>query len=237
MRSLAAATVPLVEARWVRAWLRATQDVPAFGARAIGGEWYDDFAYYLPETLAYARPLDLLARAGLARVRGKKILELAFRSILPHCLLAAVGARSVAASADPMKPRVYAHAYAYPRRELAIVAGSFPSDAGTRREVGAAFDAIVGWNAIVREPSLAVADLPQRLAAITKRGGLVLLYDVSSGGALARSPFDRRAWGKAGLRVVAFERSDSAALRDIARVQEWPKPASLRARYTLLRRA
>ena len=57
--------------------------------------------------LAYARPLDLLARAGLQRVSGKKILDFGYGTIGHLRLLAAQGAHVTGIDVDPLLPALY----------------------------------------------------------------------------------------------------------------------------------
>lgn len=158
------------------------------------------------------------------------------------------------------------------RGSVTLAHGSFPKDARIADKVGRGYDLILTKNTLKRgyiKPErkaekrhlidLGVSDevFLNTIASVLNPGGKLVIYNIyptPSGPkevykpfADGRSPFTREQYERAGLRVLAFELDDSAAIRQIGRVLRWDKndkgeiidslDTNLFAMYTVVERA
>lgn len=133
------------------------------------------------------------------------------------------------------------------RGSIALVQGHWPKDANVVEQVGHGYDLILSKNTLKRgyvKPERKVDDKRQLvdlrvsdqvfLAAIYNAlapGGKLVIYNLHPRPATARekykpladgrSPFSREQFAKAGLRVVAFDTEDHAAVRKMGRLLKW----------------
>lgn len=149
---------------------------------------------------------------------------------------------------------------------ITLVEGQFPASEAVTKAVGDGYDLIISKNTLKNgylHPEQPVdkrmlvdlgvddATFVKTLYRILKPGGRVLIYNLSPAPskpgepykpwADGRSPFPKSLWESAGFKVVAFDVSDDAAARDMARALGWDKgPApmdvekDLFALYTLV---
>jgi len=134
------------------------------------------------------------------------------------------------------------------RGSITLVHGYYPKDAQMVARVGQGYDVIFSKNTLKRgyiKPErkadkrqlvdLGVSDevFLKTLAGALNPGGKIVIYNLyptPSGAkevykphADGRSPFTREQYEKAGLKVLAFEASDNAAVRRIGRALKWDK--------------
>lgn len=225
---------PLVSTPLARDFLRAVADLPtvtprtvfrsadrrAFwspdGAARLGseerrnlekvtldGEFYYTTKYGSP--LAYARPLEVLGRAGVARAEGLKLLDFGYGTVGHLRLLASLGADATGVDVDPLLRALYsAPEDQGPVRgrngrtgQLKLVDGRFPADPKVRVAVGAGFDLIISKNTLKNgyihsaglpgvangrsliDLGMTDAEFVKILHGVLKPGGRVLIYNLS----------------------------------------------------------
>ena len=213
--------------------------------RTLDETFYYTTRYGSP--LAYTRPLEILADAGLRDVRGKRIVDFGYGTIGHLRLLAGQGAEVHGIEVDPMLRTLYApDVGAVGGGRLALHHGQWPAEAALVGEVGIGYDLFISKNTLKRgyihpaEPvnprmmvHLGVDDsiYVATLAKAVKSGGLVLIYNLSPAPAPpgkpyipwadGRCPFDRGLLERAGFQVVAFDKDDSPAARRMAHALGW----------------
>lgn len=227
--------------------------VPSRTVRADGKEQRVDEEYYYTTRygtpLAYARPLELLARAGVDDIAGLHVLDFGYGGIGQLMMLASLGAAAVGVDVDPLLRAMYAERDGrFGAGTLRTVAGRWPVDAAVRDAVGSDFDIILSKNVLKRgyiHPEravderktikLGVDDEAFVRAAFTalKPGGWLLIYNLSPAPAPpdepyipwadGRSPFPRELYERVGFRVVAFDADDTPAARAMARALGWDR--------------
>jgi hypothetical protein len=213
---------------------------------AVDETFYYGTRYGSP--LAYVRPLELLGKAGLDNLAGRKVADFGCGGIGPLRLMAGLGADVVGIDVDPMLAALYSEpgdqgAIGPGRVTLAI--GRYPSDAAVKARVGDGLELVLAKNTLKRgyvHPDsgragidLGMDDLTflKTLHAALKPGGTAILYNLGPAPAPAggpyrpmadiRTPFSRVDWEAAGFRVVAFDRDDSEAARAMAGALGWDK--------------
>ena len=133
-----------------------------------------------------------------------------------------------------------------PPGTIKLVNGRYPADKEVAGRVGGGFDIIISKNTLKRGYIKPARPAEQRLliqlgvrdevflktiAAALRRGGIFLIYNIAPAPALpnkpyipwadARSPFTRKQFEAAGLRVVAFDMNDDAFVRSMGRALGW----------------
>ncbi|HET9326819.1 MAG TPA: hypothetical protein VFQ05_08615 [Candidatus Eisenbacteria bacterium] len=213
--------------------------------RTLDETFYYTTRYGSP--LAYARPLEILADAGLRDVRGKKIADFGYGTIGHLRLLAGQGAEVHGIEVDPMLRTLYApDVGAVGGGRLVLHHGQWPAEAALVGEVGSGYDLFISKNTLKRgyihpaEPvnprmmvHLGVDDsiYVATLAKAVKPGGLVMIYNLCPAPAPpgkpyipwadGRCPFDRGLLERTGFQVVAFDKDDSPAARRMAHALGW----------------
>ncbi|HEY2746140.1 MAG TPA: hypothetical protein VGL86_16000 [Polyangia bacterium] len=258
IRAEAASLRPLVRTalaqRYVDAAARlptvATRTVVVDGkARVVDEEYYYTTRYGTP--LAYARPLELLARAGFDDVAGRRIVDFGYGGIGQLLTLASLGADVTGVDVDPLLRAIYADRDGrFGAGALRTVDGRWPADAPVRDAVGGGYDLFVSKNVLKRgyiHPSQPVDDKKmiklgvddegflRAVFALLKPGGRMLIYNLAPAPAPkgkpyipwadGRSPFARELFEHVGFRVVAFEVDDTAAARAMAHALGWDRGA------------
>ena len=149
---------------------------------------------------------------------------------------------------------------------LRLIHGRFPADAAVQAAVGGSYDLIISKNTLKRgyvHPERPVdsrrllgldvddARFVRAFFDALKPGGRVMIYNISpapsapgqpyKSWADGRCPFPKQVWESAGLRVVAFDRDDSEAIRRVAHALGWDQGESpidlktdLFAQYSLM---
>jgi len=124
---------------------------------------FDETFYYFTRygtPLAFVRPLDLVATAGMTSLAGKRILDFGFGSIGHLRLMACLGADVVGVEVDDLLRALYSapddtgpvtkSAAADARNDgtLRLVFGSFPGDPDVAAAVGDGYDVIFSKNTL-----------------------------------------------------------------------------------------
>jgi SAM-dependent methyltransferase len=214
--------------------------------------------------LAYARALDVATVHGFAALPRSRVLDIGYGAIGAPALMAAAGAQVTAVDVDPLLPALYAQ----PVDQGAVAAGGslrllhgmLAADATLTRKIGGGYTLVLSKNTFKRgfmKPaegraplvSFGVADaaLLATLRDALAPGGLLVIYNL--GGAFdpqrpatdTRSPFDRGTWLAAGFDVLALDRDDDLAARELGRALGWAAQMgdlerNLFARFSVLRR-
>lgn len=128
------------------------------GKRALelGEQYYYITRYGTP--LAYSRPLEILAEAGMTDVAGKRVLDFGYGTIGHLRMLASMGADVVGVEVDPILQALYSRpsdtgeiAGSGGRRgRLTLVHGTWPGDAAVKSQAGGGFDLILSKNTLKR---------------------------------------------------------------------------------------
>jgi SAM-dependent methyltransferase len=184
-RREASALEPHVNSRLARNVLQATADLPAIAPRTLylneATRAYftereaqsldraarteltkfpvDESFYYTTKygtPLAYARPLDLLGRAGVTDAAGLKVLDFGFGTIGHLRLLASLGADVTGVDVDPLLRALYSNPEDQgtittrngPQGRIRLIDGRFPADPSVKTAVGAGYDVILSKNTL-----------------------------------------------------------------------------------------
>jgi hypothetical protein len=256
IRAEAAALRPLVASDLARRFIDAAAQLPAVPKRTVlvGGkrrvveeEYFYTTRYGSP--LAYARPLDLLARAGFDEVAGRSVVDFGYGGIGQLLMLAALGATAVGVDVDPLLRAMYADRDGrFGAGGLRTVDGRWPIDASVRAAIGGNYDLFLSKNVLKRGYIHPAQPVPERqtirlgvddeafLRAVfgaLKPGGRMLIYNLAPAPAPpgkpyipwadGRSPFPRQLFERVGFRVDAFDVDDTAAARVMARALGWDR--------------
>jgi len=256
IRAEAPAVRPLFTTPLAQRYLAAAARLPPVRKRVVdvGGtrkvvdeEYYYTTRYGTP--LAYARPLELLARSGFADVRGRRILDFGYGGIGQLLMLASLGADIVGVDVDPLLRAMYAERDgAFGDGQVHTIDGRWPADTAVRAAVGGRYDLIISKNVLKRgyihpaQPvderktiKLGVDDETFLRAAFDAlaAGGRLMIYNLAPAPAPpdkpyipwadGRSPFPRELFERVGFRVVAFEVDDTVAAREMAHALGWDR--------------
>jgi SAM-dependent methyltransferase len=238
LRQEATALEPLVESKLATSFLKATADLPMIAPRTLYMEAtrkvfteaetksldqaargrllpfpVDESFYYTTKygsPLAYARPIDLLGRAGLKDAAGLKVLDFGYGTIGQLRLLASLGADVTGVDVDPLFHALYsdpkdqgsiASRNGQPGR-LLLLDGRFPAEPSIKAAVGGGYDLILSKNTLKRgyvHPERPVekrrlinlevddAAFVRALHDVLKPGGWVMIYNICP----APSPTDQ----------------------------------------------
>ena len=108
--------------------------------------------------LAYSRPVELLGRAGISDLVGRKVLDFGYGGVGSLRLLATMGADVVGVDVDPILPALYSLSSDHgvvPRKNrpdghITMIHGHFPSEAAIKAKVGDGYDVILAKNTLKR---------------------------------------------------------------------------------------
>jgi hypothetical protein len=217
----------------------------------VTGELYYNTKYGSP--IAYSRAVDLLGRAGLSTLKGKRLFDFGYGGIGHLRLAALAGAQATGIDVDPFLTTLYSHNSdqgRYGRGSVRVLTGYFPSDAKVVKEVGGGYDVFLSKNTLKRgyiHPErpvdkrqlidLGVSD-EGFLAAVKrmlKPGGYFLIYNLSPAQnpvdkpyipwADGRSPFSKEQFEKSGFEVLSFDVDDNEAAHQMAHALGWDQGA------------
>jgi SAM-dependent methyltransferase len=169
--------------------------------------------------LAYARPLDVLGRAGVENVSGLKILDFGYGTIGHLRLLAGLGADLTGVDVDPLLRALYsAPADQGPVKNpqgrdghIRLIDGRFPADPATTTAVAGNYDLFISKNTLKKgyvhpeqkvEPrrllNLGVDDdaFVKTLHHALKPGGWVLIYNFCPAPSPPGTPYKNWADGR-----------------------------------------
>jgi len=230
IRAQAIAVVPLVTTDLAKNFLAAADDLPAIPKRPLyvnpdTKRYYsearanslpraeraklkpvaaDEQLYYTTKygtPLAYARPLEILAKSGFNDAAGKRILDYGYGTIGHLRLLALLGADATGVDVDPLLAELYGDPTdqgAVKSRtgtdgRVTLIHGRWPSESDAYRKVGDGYDLIISKNTLKNgylHPAqkvdkrmlidLGCPDLRfvMGLYAALKPGGRVLIYNI-----------------------------------------------------------
>ena len=194
----------------------------AYQRMKIDEHYYYTTRYGTP--LAFVRPLDLLAKRGMAKVDEKRIVDFGFGSIGQLRLLASLGADAAGIEVDRLLQTLYSAesdtgaiervgAESADERvgKLRLYYGSFPSDAKINEQLGDGFDVFISKNTLKRgyiHPEREVD--PKRLVQLgvddetfvravfqrLKPGGFFMIYNLHPAPAAADEPYKPWADGR-----------------------------------------
>jgi len=176
----------------------------------VGESYYYNTRYGTP--LAYSRPLEILAAAGLTGLAGKRVLDFGYGSIGHLRLMAIEGAEAVGVEVDPLLRALYAapgDQGAVRGRHgrdgsVRLIDGRFPADGPVREAVGSGYDLILSKNVLKngylhperpvderRLVRLGVDDgaFVRALHDALKPGGLLLIYNLCPAPAPPDKPY------------------------------------------------
>ncbi len=204
LREKARALAPLVTSDLAWSFLAAVEELPSIGPRTLlrtkdrSRSYTREEAAALPESersaleeayyytthygspLAYVRPLELAAGAGVASVAGRRVLDYGFGTIGHLRLLASLGAEVTGIEVDPLLRALYSApgdqgiipGWKGPGGTLRLLHGFFPSDESVRRATGGGYDLIVSKNTLKKgfiHPVVPVGAAPDGEARCDRR--------------------------------------------------------------------
>jgi hypothetical protein len=215
---------------------------------------YDERFYYYTKygsPLSYTRAMDLLGHAGLKVFGRKKILDFGYGGIGPLRLISALGGHAVGVDIDSLLKALYSEPSdtgALGAGRIDLVEGYFPSDPKTSAAVGSGYDVFLSKNTLKRgyvhpekpvdkrmlvDLGVSDKDFCLKVAAILRRGGIFLIYNLSPAQnpsekpylpwADGRCPFDKSTLEAAGFEVLSFDVNDNTAAREMGRRLGWDK--------------
>lgn len=205
----------------------SAEELEAFRRLSLGEEFYYYTAYGTP--LAYARPLDLAAEAGLEWSDGSRVLDFGYGGIGQLRLLASLGGHAVGVEVLELLEVFYREpgdTGSIPRSRVAapgspgsvtLVHGSFPGEHEVAEAVGSHFDLVIAKNVLKKgyvhpereaDPSRLVhlgvddATFVRALYDVLNPGGLLVIYNLYPAQAPPDEPYIPHATGG-----CPFERS------------------------------
>ena len=223
------------------------QKLPAAEQEALEMMELDAGFYYNTKygsPLAYVRPLDLLAGAGLNDLKRKKVLDFGYGSIGHLKLMAEMGARVVGVEVDPMLRALYS--FPGDQGKVTLLHGNFPGEQEIRSRVSDGYDLFISKNVLkngyihpAREVDpkrlvhLGVSDeaFVDAVSTLLNPGGFAMIYNLHPPEsppdqpyfpwADGRCPFARNLWEAAGFEILQFDKDDGPAARAMAHALGW----------------
>jgi hypothetical protein len=181
----------------------------------------DETLYYNTKygsPLAYFLALEVLGRAGLSDVKGRKILDFGYGGVGHLRLLAGLGADAVGVDVDPLLRALYNAPGdqgvidgKLGTGRVTLINGRFPADAATKAGVGGGYDVILSKNTLKRgyihperptdkrrliDLGVDDAEFLRPLHGALKPGGRVLIYNLCPAPAPLDKPYLPHADGR-----------------------------------------
>jgi hypothetical protein len=260
-----------IEGRWMSQLDFEALPKSARGSGYAAIEYDEDryFSAHYLSPLAYARGLDVANLHGLSTLAGARVLDMSFGAIAAPRLMAASGAEVVAFDSERALTALYSQigdigpiaGVSNRRGSLSVLTGTYASDAASRSQLGAGYDLILLVDLpkrtsasskrakLVLDSKASSAEQLRALAGALKPNGLMVIYRSSAGVASdsrrpvgpIKSPFTVEELQEAGLRVLAFEQNDDAAVRQMGQLLRWDRMLGVSehevfANYSVLRR-
>lgn len=174
-----------------------------FEKRELNDQFYYYTRYGTP--LAFVRPLDLVAQAGLGSLSGAKVIDFGFGSIGQLRLMASQGASVYGVEVDPLLEILYgdsgdtgpivraASAGPGPDGQLNVLIGFFPTDSALSTALDSGFDVFFSKNTLKRgyvhpdrevDPKMLVhigvndSTFVKRVYDLLKPGGYFMIYNL-----------------------------------------------------------
>jgi len=204
------------------------------GLAGTAVEVVDEAGYYvgsLGSPLFHARLIDIVADGQLAKLAGKRSLDLYAGSIGPLKLMAGAGLDAVGISPSPKLRALYAHVgdqgpVRLPGRDVSgrvtFLYGNFPADPAVRAQVGSGYEFVLAKNVLKRGYIHPTSDVPpeslinlglpdadylRSLLATLRPGGRLLVYNVCPSPSPAVYDPDsdcRSPWSRADWQAAGF---------------------------------
>jgi hypothetical protein len=235
------------------------------GAKAFDAEYFFTTKYGSP--VSYARPLEVLTAAGLQLETPARVLDVGYGYLGHLTMLASLGHDVHGVEVDPILPALYA-GHIGPQAgggAIALHHGRLFVDEQLQPEALGTFDVILSKNVLKRgfiHPEVPGPDgsasidlgldddtFVRLLFSRLNAGGLLLIYNLFPKQAPpgqkwmpwadGRVPFARDTFEAAGFEVIAYDQSDDARIRALARALGWDADMNVEelfALYTLVRR-
>jgi hypothetical protein len=194
--------------------------------RTLGEQFYYTTRYGSP--LAYLRPLEILAAAGMTDVAGRRIVDFGYGTIGHLRLLASLGADAVGVEVDPLLRALYSDpgdqgAVRGARGQegrITLVHGQFPADETVNRAVGEGYDLFISKNTLKNgyihpeqkvDPRMLVhlgvddTSYVRAIHRILKLGGRALIYNLSPAPSAPGQPYKPWADGRSPFPAALWE--------------------------------
>ncbi len=199
--------------------------------------------------LAYARALEVAAAHGFTTFVDKRVADFGCGMVGQLQLMASLGADAVGIDVDASLRALYSEPGdlgKMGRGRVRLAIGQWPADESVRSEVGEGLDLFLSKNTLKNgylhpaepvEPRmrvhLGVSDsaFVAQLARSVRRGGLVVIYNLSPAPAPpgkpyipwadGRCPFPREMWEASGFEVLTFDEDDGPAARAMGHALGW----------------
>jgi hypothetical protein len=180
--------------------------------------------------LAYSRPLEVLGRAGVSDLAGRRVLDFGYGGVGPLRLLATMGADVAGVDVDPMLPALYSQSSDQgvvtgkqrPNGRITLIDGHYPSDVATKAKVGVGYDLILAKNTLKRgyvHPEGAAdkrrlidlgmddASFLEAVQNALKPGGWMLIYNLCPAPSPPDQPYKPWADGRSPFSRSAWEKA------------------------------
>jgi hypothetical protein len=192
--------------------------------RVLGERFYYNTRYGSP--LAYARPLEILASAGFATVKRRRLVDFGYGTIGHLRLLAGLGADATGIDVDPLLATYYSEpgdlgeVRGKPDGRLRILTGQWPAADAVKRDAGEGYDLFLSKNTLKRgyvhperaaDPRqlvhLGVDDTTfvREIHGLLRPGGWALIYNLCPAPAPADKPYIPWADGRSPFSRELFE--------------------------------
>lgn len=215
----------------VQAQGAAAEQLAGYEETEISEQFFYFTRYGTP--VAFARPLEILGRAGVKSASGLRVVDFGFGSIGQLRALAALGADATGIEVDPLLAAVYAEpgdtgavarcqsASAGDDGSVSLVFGHFPADVKTTDGVGGGYDIFISKNTLKRgyihpEQEVDPARLVQlrvddetfvrAVYDLLKPGGFALIYNLAPAPSKPEEPYKHWADGRSPWPRELYER-------------------------------
>ncbi len=217
--------------------------------RPLDESFYYNTGYGSP--LAYSRPLEILAEAGVKDVKGFRTLDFGCGGVAPVRMLASLGVDAVGVDIEPLFPLYYNQPgdqgdveTSQGKGKITLVTGRWPAEDAAKAAVGGGYDLIISKNTLKKgyvspdHPAderflvkLGVADVNfvKAMFDALKPGGKVIIYNICGKQnpekylpmADGRCPFPKELLENVGFKVLAIDADDSVPCRAMAKILGW----------------
>lgn len=249
------ATKLVVSDPWVADWLTTATKLPQIVPRTVTFDSkelvVDEEMYYLGRygsPLAYARALDLAAKAGFSGNTSARIFDFGYGNIGHLTMLAMSGHHCVGVDVAPLLKVLYADSSGrIGNGSVEVLDGRFPKEQELVKKVGTGYDLVLSKNVLKLgyiHPTRPVSDARklidlgvddarfiESIASMLKPSGLFVIYNFCPAKAKddqpyipwaeGESPFSKEAFTNGGFDVLQFDVNDTLEARRVGRALKW----------------